>query len=80
MSNRAKWWGRPGGDDDPARPRSWLLEDDGIRVREPGQEIAKPAGMGFIEIAAANGHAAIARCTPAAIFSASTTVWMAAIR
>jgi hypothetical protein len=44
-----------------------IAERDGIRIGEPGGEIAKLVGYGFVEISAANGHDSIAKVTPAGL-------------
>jgi hypothetical protein len=44
-----------------------IAERDGIRIGEPGGEIAKLVSYGFIEISAANGHDSIAKVTPAGL-------------
>jgi hypothetical protein len=44
---------------------STIAQSDGIEIGSPGHEIARLAGLGFIEITRANGHGSTARLSGA---------------
>jgi hypothetical protein len=50
---------------------------DGIRIGEPGSEISRLVGLGFLEIGpGANGHDAAAKLTPAVISARSAYAYV----
>ena len=52
-----------------------IASHDGIRIGEPGSEISRLVGLGFLEIGpGANGHDAAAKLPPAGLQGAGAAV------